>query len=102
MAQMDFNNKNMQEYDELYKNFYSQVEALPMEQRANKSISIADTLINDYKSKKEQIKKEQKEQREIKKKEEEKKKNESSSYGTFMNMLENKWKSGTQVWEDFE
>lgn len=102
MAQMDFNNKNMQEYDELYKNFYSQVEALPMEQRANKSISIADSLINDYKSKKEQIKKEQKEQREIKKKEEEKKKNESSSYGTFMNMLENKWKSGTQVWEDFE
>ena len=102
MAQMDFNNKNMQEYDELYKEFYAEVEALPMDQRATKSISIADKLIKDYKIKKEEIKTKRKEEREIKKKEEEKKKSEDSTTGQFLNMLEDKWNSATKIWDEME
>lgn len=104
MAQMDFNNKNMQEYDALYRNFYSEVEALPFEQRANKSISIADRLIREYKEGKAEAARVRREEREAKKKADEKKS--ESTYGEtagkFMNMLEDKWNSATKVWEDME
>lgn len=104
MAQMDFNNKNMQDYDELYKNFYAEVESLPPEQRASKSISIADKYINQYKEAKATATLEKKKAREEKKKAEEKKSEETygSTTGKFMNMLEDKWNSATRIWEDFE
>ena len=104
MAQMDFNNKNMQDYDELYRNFYAEVEALPFDQRSSKSISIADKHIKQYKEAKATVTLERKKEREEKKKADEKKS--ESTYGEttgkFMNMLEDKWNSATRVWEDFE
>ncbi len=104
MAQMDFNNKNMQQYDELYRNFYAEVEALPFDQRASKSISIADKYIKEYKAGKEEASRVRREQREAKKKEDEKKSESTygSTTGKFMNMLEDKWNSATKVWEDME
>lgn len=104
MAQMDFNNKNMQDYDELYRNFYAEVEALPFDQRSSKSISIADKYITQYKEAKATATLERKKAREEKKKADEKKA--ESTYGEttgkFMNLLESKWNSATQIWEDFE
>lgn len=104
MAQMDFNNKNMQEYDTLYKEFYAEVEALPLDQRASKSISIADRLITKYKTGKEEAKQEKIRLRDEKKKADEKKSSETygETTGTFMNMLQDKWKSATKVWEDMD
>ena len=102
MAQMDFNNKNMQDYDELYKKFYAEVEALPLDQRSSKSISIADKLVTKYKTGKQDIKEKKREEREAKKKEDEKKKSEDATTGQFMNMLEDKWNSATKVWEDID
>lgn len=105
MAQMDFNNKNMTEYDEMYKNFYSEVEALPFEQRATKSILIADRLISEYKIGKNADKEERKQRREEKKKADEEAKAKAykdSTTGKFMNMLKNGWSSSTQFWEDLE
>lgn len=104
MAQMDFNNKNMQDYDELYRNFYAEVESLPFDQRASKSISIADKYIKEYKAGKEEATRIRREQREAKKREDEKKAESTygSTTGKFMNMLEDKWNSATKVWEDME
>lgn len=94
MATMDFNNVNMQDYDEMYKNFYAEVETLPLDQRASKSISIADKYINMYKERKETEKKDRKQARIDKKKanEEAKEKNyNDSTTGKFMNMVTEKW-----------
>jgi hypothetical protein len=104
MAQMDFNNKNMQDYDELYRNFYAEVESLPPEQRASKSISIADKYIKQYKTAKIEEKTKRAEARKAKKEAEEKKSEETygDTTGKFMNMLQDKWNSATTVWEDMD
>lgn len=104
MAQMDFNNKNMQEYDTLYKEFYAEVEALPLDQRASKSISIADKLITNYKTKKEEKHQKKLEERKTKKEQEEKKSKETygDTTGTFMNLLKDKWNSATHIWDEME
>ncbi len=104
MAQMDFNNKNMKEYDELYKNFFAEVETLPPEQRSSKSISIADKYIKQHKQLKEEIVTKRKADREAKKLEGEKKSETTygETLGNFMNMMESKWTASTQLFEDFE
>ncbi len=104
MAQMDFNNKNMQDYDELYRNFYAEVESLPFDQRASKSISIADKYIKQYKTAKIEEKTKRAEARKAKKEAEEKKSEDTygDTAGKFMNMLQDKWNSATTVWEDME
>ena len=102
MAQMDFNNKNMQDYDELYRNFYAEVESLPFDQRASKSISIADKYIKQYKTAKIEEKTKRAEARKAKKEADEKKSEDTygDTAGKFMNMLQDKWNSATTVWED--
>jgi hypothetical protein len=104
MAQMDFNNQNMQDYDGLYRSFYAEVESLPPEQRAGKSISIADKYIKEYKSGKEQETQAKKEVREKKKQDGEKKKAETygDTTGKFVNMMSDKWDSATKIWEDMD
>ena len=107
MAKLDLNNKSMQEYDNIYRDFFGQVEALPLEQRANKSIEIADKLLNSYK-----LEKDIKKQERVKEKVDKKKNNEakvekdyeSSVTGKFMNMLSDKWSSSdlAKILEDVE
>ena len=105
MSTMDFNNDNMRAYDDMYKKFYSEVESLPLEQRASKSLSIADKLVADFNETKNKEKETTRQKREEKKKAEEEKKAAAygdSTYGKFMNMLENKKNQAIQIWEDFE
>ena len=105
MSTMDFNNDNMRAYDDMYKKFYSEVESLPLEQRASKSLSIADKLVAEFNETKNKEKETARIKKEEKKKAEEEKK--AAAYndgitGKFMNMLENKKNQAIQIWEDFE
>jgi len=96
MGKMDFNNQNTKDYDAVYRSFYAEVESLPLEQRASKSMSIADKHLTAYAEKKEQ-KKEAKAQAKIKKKEDEEAEAEKayndSVTGKFMNMFKSEKKS---------
>lgn len=107
MAKMDFENQTMQDYDKMYKKFYSTVQALPIEQRSVKSLEVADNLLLEYNKGKEKIKVQTKQKVEEKKKQDEEKLSKdynSSVTGKFMNMLQNKWNSteAKKLSEDFE
>lgn len=107
MSRLDFKNNTMREYDDMYRSFFAQVEALPLEQRANKSIEIADNLLKAFQQKKEDAK-----LAKVKKAEEDKAKAKAkatkdynnSVTGKFMNMLHNKWSStdAKKIQEQFE
>ena len=68
------------------------------------SISIADKYITQYTESKTKAKEERKAKREAKKQEDEKKSEATygDTAGKFMNMLQDKWNSATQVWEDMD
>jgi len=96
MSNFDFNNQNMKDYDRLSKKFYAEVEALPIEQRASKSITIADKLITEYNNNKEKEKQQRIQSIEYKKKADEeasKKAYDDSTIGKFSNMIKRQWES---------
>jgi len=107
LAALDFANDNMKDYDRMYRDFFGQVQALPLDQRATKSIEIADNLLINYNQGKEQEKTDRREKRVQKKKEEEKqaeKDYNSSMTGQFMNMMKTGWKDtdAAKILEDLE
>lgn len=48
MAQMDFTGQNAKDFDKTYRSFYDKVMALPPEERAIKSLQLADEAIFEY------------------------------------------------------
>lgn len=96
LSSLDFDGQIKRDYDGLYRQWYARVQSLPLEQRAQKSYQIADEVIANYKKGKVD-----KEQEEVRKREEVKKQQEAqkekdyndSTYGKFMNMVENAWEN---------
>jgi hypothetical protein len=107
MSKLDFNNTTMREYDDTYRKFFAEVESLPVEQRAAKSLLIADKWLGIYTQRKEDEKLARIQAKKDKKAEEEKKKQEDyddSVTGKFMNLLEDKWNDtdAAKILEDLD
>lgn len=107
MSKLDFNNTTMREYDDVYRKFFGEVEALPVEQRAAKSIFIADKYLTLHSERKEAEKIAKVQARAQKKEDEETKKKEvydDSITGQFMNLLQDKWNStqAAKIVEEFD
>lgn len=106
MSKLDFNNDTMRAYDDMYREFFGEVEALPLEQRASKSILISDRLLKAYKTNQLTIKNDKLQARKDKKEEKENKaiKDYNSSVtGRFMSMFaDTKEGSQTKITSEFE
>lgn len=104
LAKLDFNNKLVQEYDEVYRTFYAEVEALPIEQRESKSILIADKALSNYRLMKQEARTQRAKAAQDKKNKEEAQKEkdyQNSIYGKFMSIFQDSQKSADNKKSEF-
>jgi hypothetical protein len=100
ISRIDFDNKIGKDFNKMYDEFYAQVEALPLEQKAPKSLSIAQKLIKEYEEQQKLDKQLKAEKRAIKKKEPTDK--EDSILDSFLDIIKSKRPGEKSPWDGYQ